>query len=228
MPGWQPRWTAGRMLLAIDTSTELAGLALYDGAVRAELTWLAGRRHSSQLLPEIERLLALVGAAARELTAIAAARGPGSFTGVRVGLATAQGLALALDLPAYGVCTLDVLAAGQEAAALPIRPLLDAGRRRFATALYEQRGGRVERRGEIVGIALEQLSENVAEPCLVCGDLNSEAREQIRAMLGGTVQLASPALSLRRAGVLAQLAWERFRDGEAPDPSGLEPLYLSG
>jgi tRNA threonylcarbamoyladenosine biosynthesis protein TsaB len=100
------------MLLAIDTSTQLAGLALYDGAVQAELVWVAGRRHSAQVMPQLERLLRLLDMEVTALTAVAAARGPGSFTGVRVGLAAAQGLAVALDLPVYGVCSLDVLAAG--------------------------------------------------------------------------------------------------------------------
>jgi tRNA threonylcarbamoyladenosine biosynthesis protein TsaB len=214
------------MLLAIDTSTQLAGLALYDGAVRAELAWIAGRRHSVQLLPEVERLLALLGIEMSALTAIAAARGPGSFTGVRVGLAAAQGLALALGLPAYGVCTLDVLAAGQEASQLPVRPLLDAGRNRFATALYQRRDGRLERSGEIVGIELAQLADLIREQCLLCGDLDDAARRRIRAMLGEQVAVASPAGSLRRPGVLAQLGWQQHQAGLKP-PATLEPIYLS-
>jgi tRNA threonylcarbamoyladenosine biosynthesis protein TsaB len=215
------------MLLAIDTSTQLAGLALYDGSVRAEMAWQAGRKHSVQLLPEIDRLLALIGVERDQLTAIAAARGPGSFTGVRVGLAAAQGLALALGLPAYGVCSLDVLAAGQEASALPVRPLLDAGRNRFATALYQRRDEHLERSGDIVGIELAQLEALVGEPCLLCGDLDAEARERIRAILGERVAFASPAGSLRRPGILAQLGWEQHQAGGDGSRASLEPLYLS-
>jgi tRNA threonylcarbamoyladenosine biosynthesis protein TsaB len=215
------------MLLAIDTSTELAGLALYDGAVQAELTWVAGRKHSQQLLTQLERLLELRGLSPASLTAVAAARGPGSFTGVRVGLATAQGLALALELPAYGVVTLDVLAAGQEVSTLPIRPLLDAGRRRFATASYEWQSGRLQRTSEIVGIALDELPNLVDGPCLLCGDLDSAARAAIRDMLGEDVRVASPALSLRRPGVLAQLAWGQHQRNQPASLADLEPLYLS-
>ena len=215
------------MLLAIDTSTSQAGLALYDGAVRAELLWEAGRKHSGQLLPQVERLLELLGHDVSTLTAVAAACGPGSFTGVRVGLAAAQGLALALDIPAFGISTLDVLAAGQESSPLPIRPLLDAGRNRFATALYERRAGRLERIDEIVGIELAQLADLVRGPCRLCGDLDPRARDQVRGMLGNVVEIASPALSARRPGVLAQLAWQQLEAGAPGDPGLLEPIYLS-
>jgi tRNA threonylcarbamoyladenosine biosynthesis protein TsaB len=216
------------VLLAIDTSTQLAGLALYDGAVQAELTWQAGRRHSSQLLPALEYLLGLVGLDVGQIRAVAAARGPGSYTGVRVGLAAAQGLAVALGVPAYGVNTLDVLAAGQAAAVLPVRPLLDAGRRRYATALYGWVDGRLERRTELVGVALDDLAELVREPTLLCGDLDDAARERLRAMLGPGVRVASPAASLRRPGLLAELAWQRFQAEEPGDPAALEPIYLAG
>jgi tRNA threonylcarbamoyladenosine biosynthesis protein TsaB len=215
------------MLLAIDTSTQLAGLALYDGAVQAELVWVAGRRHSAQVMPQLERLLRLLDMEVTALTAVAAARGPGSFTGVRVGLAAAQGLALALDLPVYGVCSLDVLAAGQQTTELPVRPMLDAGRQRFATALYERHDGCLQRQGDIVGIELSQLEKLVKAPCLICGDLDEASRGRVREMLGQRAVIASPAVSLRRPAVLAELAWKQHGAGVDGGASSLEPFYLS-
>ena len=215
------------MLLAIDTSTQLAGVSIYDGSVRAELAWVAGRSHSVQLLRQIKRLLELLGTDVAALTAVAAARGPGSFTGVRVGLAVAQGLAVALDVPAYGVCSLDVLAGGQETSALPVRPLLDVGRGRFATALYESQNGRMERFGEIVGVQLEDIPDLVDRPCLLCGELDSATRERLRGILGERVAMASPAASVRRPAVLAQLGWDRHLTGSPGEPAALEPLYLA-
>lgn len=215
------------MILAIDTSTQLAGLALFDGQVRAELTWVAGRHHSTQLLPEIERLLALVGASVDSVQAVAAARGPGSFTGVRVGLAVAQGLALALQRPAYGVCSLDILAAAQESSPLPVRPLLDAGRGRFATALYEWRDGRRERTSELISVTREELADLISGPCLLCGDISEELGAWVRQRWGEQVQITSPALSLRRPGVLAQIGWQQLREGQVGDPAALQPVYLA-
>src|SRR5688572_18486426 len=99
------------MLLALDTSTGLASVALYDGTVRAEATWQAGRNHSAEVLPEVDRLLRRQGLGPRDLRAVAVAIGPGSYTGVRVGVALAKGFAASLRIPVVGVCTLDVLAA---------------------------------------------------------------------------------------------------------------------
>ena len=99
------------MLLAVDTSTTQAGIALYDGRVLAEVSWLAGRDHGRQLLPVIRDMLIRLGRTPTDLTAVAAARGPGSFTGLRVGLSVGRGLAFALGLPLYGIGSLDVLAA---------------------------------------------------------------------------------------------------------------------
>jgi tRNA threonylcarbamoyladenosine biosynthesis protein TsaB len=214
------------MLLALDTSTQQAGLALFDGAVRAELSWQAGRQHAAQLLPQLERLLTLVGLDQQALRAVAAARGPGSFTGLRIGLATAQGLALALGVPLYGVCTLDVLAAGFETSCLPVRPLVEAGRGRFASACYDLSADGPIRRSEIVGLSLDQLPELVQERTVLCGDLSAADRARVRAMLGDMVTIASPAASVRRPAVLAQLAWERWSRGESGE-AALEPLYLT-
>ena len=216
------------MLVAIDTSTQLAGLALFDGAVQAELIWQAGRRHSSELLPQLERLLPLV-----PLEVESAPRGgrrPRSrlLTGVRVGLAVAQGLAVALGIPAYGVCTLDVLAAGQEFSPLPIRPLVDAGRQRYATALYSWVDGQLIRQSELTGLTLAELPDLVRAPTLLCGDLGDSARRSLRAMLGADARLACAGCPLRRPAVLAQLAWDRFLAGEPGDPAALEPIYLAG
>jgi len=205
----------------------MAGLALFDGVVRAELSWVAGRKHSVQLLPQLKRLFDLVDFDLTGLTGVVAARGPGSFTGVRVGLAAAQGLAVALDVPAYGICSLDVLAAGFEATDLPIRPLLDAGRGRFASALYRWRNGRLERLSDIIGVELANLIELIDQPCLLCGDLNLANRERIQDMLGERATLASPASSLRRPGILAQLGWQQRAAGASGEPVDLQPLYLS-
>ncbi|HEX6512534.1 MAG TPA: tRNA (adenosine(37)-N6)-threonylcarbamoyltransferase complex dimerization subunit type 1 TsaB [Chloroflexota bacterium] len=100
------------MLLAIDTSTHYASIALHDGArLLAEHTWLANQDHTRTLLPNVQRLLAGANAKLDGLSVIAVALGPGSFNGLRVGLSTAKGLAVARDLPLIGVPTLALLAA---------------------------------------------------------------------------------------------------------------------
>ena len=102
------------MILAIDTATETASVALArpDGEIVSELTWRAGRNHTMHLHPTLRHLMMLAAIEPKDLTGIVATRGPGSFTGIRIGLATAKGLAQGLNVPIVGVPTLAVAAFG--------------------------------------------------------------------------------------------------------------------
>lgn len=217
---------SSRLLLALDTSTSLAGLALYDGQVQTETTWWVGRSHARQLMPAVRAALEAVGRGPGDLAAVAAARGPGSFTGLRVGLAVARGLAFALELPLYGVGSLDVVAAGLRASPWPVRAVLDAGRGRFATALYRQEGADWARADEVVGVDLDGLLRLVREPCAVAGDLTEEVRLRL-AQLETRVWIASPAAGLRRPAYLAEIAWQAWTAGRPPEPQDGEPIYLT-
>jgi tRNA threonylcarbamoyladenosine biosynthesis protein TsaB len=214
------------MLLAVDTSTSQAGIALYDGAVLAEEIWLAGRDHGRHLLPVIQQTMKRLGRQPTDLTAVAAARGPGSFTGLRVGLAVARGLAVALQVPLYGIGSLDVLANGLPPLDRPVRTVLAAGRGRFATALFTVSENSWVQAEPIVGVNLDSLLRLVVERCAIVGDLDVESRDRLAA-LGDRVWLAPPALSVRRPAVLAELAWQQMRQGCPPDPDAGEPIYLS-
>src|SRR5256885_702970 len=106
-----------QMILALDSSTELASIALYrqgDG-VLAEQSWRSGREQTTQLLPNVQRLMSLVGVLQKDLSGIAVAIGPGSYSGVRIALSAAKTMAYALQIPLWGVPTLDVLAYQQVA-----------------------------------------------------------------------------------------------------------------
>ena len=117
------------LLLALDTSTSNASVAVFDGhRVLSETTWLAGREHSTRLLVEAQIGLERVGKAPEHLTGLMVARGPGSFTGVRVALSVAKGMAAALRIPAWGVSSLDALALAARDSVLPVRVVLEAGR----------------------------------------------------------------------------------------------------
>jgi tRNA threonylcarbamoyladenosine biosynthesis protein TsaB len=221
------------LLLAVDTSTGQAGVALYDGSVRAETIWWANRNHARQLMPTVDRMLNQIGCTPADLEVVAAARGPGSFTGLRVGLAVARGLAFSLEIPLYGIGSLDVVAAGVAPVGRPVRAVLDAGRGRVATALYRPDGSGISRADEVIGADLDglvRLVENTlssgVEGCVVVGDLTAEARERIHG-LGDRVEIASPAISVRRPGVLAELAWRSWTSGVTPGQQEGEPIYLT-
>ncbi len=214
------------MLLAIDTATTISGLALCDkGELLAECTWASGRHHSAQLMPQLDLLLRHVGIGHESLRAVAVALGPGSWSGLRVGLSVAKGLALAGDMPIIGVSSLEALAYQQQRRSLPIYPLIRLGRDRFACAEFAFGSG-IERRGPDRNVSVDEICAEVIDRALFCGDLNDDVRGQILTILGERAIFPSPAATLRRPGFLAELAWLRLQGGECDDIVALEPVYF--
>ena len=214
------------MILAIDTSTQTASLALYEGqgGVAAELTWCSASHHTVELAPYLSLLLQRVPSS--KLSGLAVALGPGSFTGLRAGLSLAKGLTLALGIPLVGVPTLDSLAYSQRYQPLPICALLEAGRGRVCAAFYEKEGSDLRRVSDYLLTTVEELASHVSVPTLFCGEIDPQGADILQKGSNHLIFLASPASSLRRAGYLAELGWERLQRGGGDDPRSLEPLYL--
>lgn len=216
-----------KLLLAIDTATRFASLALHDGArVRVELTWETFNRHTVELAPRIAGALAQIGASMDDVAGVAVSIGPGSFTGVRVGVAVAKGICLARGLPIYGVRTSDVMAQAQPAEGGTLVVIVQAGRGRWCAARYTWNGKRWQIEGEAWLTTAQTLGSDWPEPVVVCGELDAAERHILQTRLGRRVRLASPAASLRRAGYLAEIGWDRLRHGRADDLARLAPLYL--
>ncbi len=217
------------MILAFDTSTEWCSVALYDpaGGVRAEQTWHAGREQTRELLPTADALLTRHGVRRVDLAGVAVAIGPGSFTGLRVGISTAKGLAYALDIPIWGVPTLDILAYAQMAVtAAPVCAVLHAGRGRLAWALYRTRGGVWQRTSPYENTTVAELIGRIDSPTIFFGEISAEIAQELEARLGRLASVGAPAASLRRAGYLGELAWQRAEAGERDDLTLLQALYL--
>ena len=214
------------MLLALDTSTRVMSLALYDGtSLLCEVSWACGDHHTVELAPAIDEALQRCGLSARALHALGVAIGPGSFTGVRIGLALAKGMALAQHLPLVGSPTLDILAASQPVQDIPLAAVLQAGRGRLAVGWYRVEAGKWRLQGSLEMLNASALAERIQQPTRVCGELTEEER-QILGRKRKLVVLPSPAQSLRRAGFLAELAWRRWQAGQVDDPVSLAPIYL--
>jgi tRNA threonylcarbamoyladenosine biosynthesis protein TsaB len=160
-----------------------------------------------------------------ELGALAVALGPGSFTGLRIGLALAKGLALAQEIPLIGVPTLDILAAGQPILPLPLAAVLQAGRGRLAVGWYQAIEQEWKSASQVEILTPQELSERIQSPTWVCGEFTEEER-RLLSRKRKNVLLASPALSLRRPAFLAELAWKRWQAGQVDDPASLAPIYL--
>ena len=214
-------------MLAIDTATRYAGLALYDGdRILAEASWLSSYNHSVELMPALVRMLDQQALSAPDLAAVAVAIGPGSFTGLRIGLSVAKGLAQALKIPILGVSTLDIVAFQHSEQRRPIWAVIQAGRERLCAALYRRRRGRLARDGDLHLTTLDELAGLLSGRCLVCGELGREEMARLVAAADADVIAARPSLSMRRPACLAELAWERFERGESDELASLSPIYL--
>ena len=213
------------MLLAVDTSTAFVGLALFDGErMLGEMTWMTNRHHTAELSPALSGLLSRCGASMASVDALGVAIGPGSFTSLRVGLSLVKGIALARNLPVVGISTLDIIAAPQPLARLPLAAVIQAGRTRVAYGVYKTVRKRWQAQGPVRSGTLDEMLAELESPIHIAGELTSEERKKISKIK--TVHLASPALSVRRPAVLAELAWNRWQKNDVDDAASLAPLYL--
>jgi tRNA threonylcarbamoyladenosine biosynthesis protein TsaB len=215
------------VLLAIDTSTSWISLALYDGTfIRYETTWQSHHHHTVELAPAIDNVFEHTGTKPADLTGLAVAIGPGSFTSLRIGLAAVKGMSLALKLPVVGVPSLDVVAAAQPLDEKPLIAVLHAGRTRLAYVTYLVEGDAWKAQHEPSAIDAKDLVKTITVPTLIAGELSEDARSVLGRRWKNAI-IAQPARCLRRAGFLAELAWERLMSDRVDDPVTLAPIYLS-
>ena len=207
-------------VLAVDTSTMAGGVALLEGErVIGESLLDVRTTHSERLMMAVDRSLADAGWGPSSLDGLAVAIGPGSFTGLRIGVAAVKGLALALDRPIAGVPTLDAMAAGLPWASQPVCAILDARRDEVYAALYRWDGVSMRREWDYVALSPAALAARLSEPVIGVGD--------------GAARVSSPWLSLarpiRRGPAAAQVGWlasERLRRGDVVGAAEIVPLYL--
>ena len=225
------------VLLAIDTCTRRSSVALRDAfTLRAECSWESDRHHTAAVSAQIHRMMHACGIGPAQIGAVAVAIGPGSFTGVRCGLAIAKGMAVARDLPLIGVTTFEVLAAAQPDHKVPVYTVVEAGRQRVAACRYEWQGEKLWTAAPWSIQTWQAFADAIRTPASgqgsesgsqagtlvwVCGDLSPE----LAALLNGRVQIAPAPFNLRRAGVLAELGYLQWQKGETDDPYTLMPLY---
>ncbi|CAG0930499.1 tRNA threonylcarbamoyladenosine biosynthesis protein TsaB [Thermoflexales bacterium] len=215
------------MILAIDTATRSAGLAVHDGyVVRAEFTWDTSDHHTVELMPRIVELLDQINVSIDQLSGLAVAIGPGSFTGVRVGVAAAKGLALARNIPLVGVRSTDILAYAVRWCPPPLVVVVRAGRGRWIAARYVKEDA-WQQDGDFSLTTADVIGADWTTATTLCGELSEGEQKTVQQRLGDRVQLLPPAFSLRRAGFLAEIAWERIQAGQIDDPATLQPIYLA-
>lgn len=214
------------MILAIDTSTEQASIALaHEATIRAEWSWTAGKNHSRHLIPTIGRLLEIENQTPADLTALVVARGPGSFSGVRVGISAAKGMAMALRIPLVGISTLDVLAFQAAPFCSDVWAVMPAGRGDVYLARYTGSPENWQRSSDYLLLPADQARSKVREADLIVGPGAALLIEDRGDVLFTAFAKPSP-WQLRRAGYLAELGRRYLQAGGHDQLDTLEPLYL--
>lgn len=213
-------------ILIIDTATSASSVAItVDGALLSECFANPERKHSASLMRILDQTLGDAGLSIEDMQVIAVTVGPGSFTGLRVGIATAKGLALATGVPLVGISTLAMLAMNLPHAALPVCPMLDARKNEVYTALFRCHEYPEQLAPERV-IKPADFLETIREPTLFLGSGALRYRELLRNRLGDKALFAPAHCHELRASAGALLAARSISAGEALSPAELVPVYL--
>lgn len=217
-------------ILGIESSSLTASAAIWeDGILTAEYTVNFKKTHSQTLLPMIDEICRMTEQEPKTMDAIAVASGPGSFTGLRIGAATAKGLAFALSLPVVAVPTLDAMAYQCFDAVSVICPIMDARRGQVYNGLYEWENGRffIKQSSRAIDMAevIEELNA-AGGPVIFLGDGVPVQEEQIRAKLHVPFYLAPATMNRQRAGAVASLGAEQYAQGRLLKAEEFAPQYL--
>ena len=216
------------LTLAFESSAKAASVALVrDGKLISQYSQCSGLTHSRTLLPMAQDLLNNCGVSLHDVDLIAVAAGPGSFTGLRIGVATAKGLAWAEDKPCCGVSTLEAMAWNVAQVDGIICCAMDARRKQVYNALFEAKEGRLFRLTEDRAIAAEEVfaEENGKKANLLVGD-GAKLCYNVASELGLHPRLAPPHLLHQSGWGVARAALEQARRGETTTAEALVPVYL--
>jgi tRNA threonylcarbamoyladenosine biosynthesis protein TsaB len=216
------------LILAVETATCVMSVALVRaGEVLAEVSSCDGRMHAERLLPGVDAALRLAGVSLDDVAAYAVSIGPGSFTGLRIGLATVKGLALADGRPVVPVSTLAALASAAPGAAGPVAALLDARRGEVYAAAWPTVAVEGEPCLAESVYTPELLAERLPSPCtVVVGEGAAPAAEWLRARCGAALWLLPADEGAARASRVARLAARTLAAGGAGRAAELVPRYL--
>ena len=217
------------LILAFETSAKAASVALHDGQkLLGESYQNTGLTHSQTLMVMAEDLLKSSGKTVADITAVAVAEGPGSFTGVRIGVAAAKGFAWGMELPCYGVSTLEAMAVSLGIWQGYVCPCMDARRNQVYNALFYVNSGVMERVSEDRALALSDLAEELKtlkEPIFLVGDGSNLTYKTLSGEIPGLVLPPEHRMHQRATGV-ALLAVKKIAGGEPGDGNALTPNYL--
>lgn len=200
-----------------------------DGILTGEYTVNHKKKHSQTLLPMLDDLVAMVGLDLSEIDAIAVAGGPGSFTGLRIGSATAKGLGLALDKPIVSVPTVDALAYNLYGAEGLICPMMDARRQQVYTGLYHFEGSRMVTDLAQTPMEIGKIADRInveGKPVTLLGDGVPVYLDRLKELLTVPYRIAPPHVNRQRAAAVGALGELYYREGKIQTAAEHTPDYL--
>lgn len=218
-------------VLAVDTSTSVAAVAVMDDAsLLGEYMLNHGKTHSQKLVPMIKEIMDGLELLPGDIDLFAASSGPGSFTGLRIGVTTIKAMAFAAKKPVISIPTLDALAYGIPLSGeVMVCPIMDARNRQVYTALYSHENGQQKNITGYMGVPVDELVKLIKSKnrkVIFTGDAVQTHRETLKTDLGEDCDFAPPCMLVQRASTVAQLALIRASAGELESCFDMAPFYL--
>jgi tRNA threonylcarbamoyladenosine biosynthesis protein TsaB len=214
-------------ILGIDTATPILALGIIEEEkVLSEIRFNAGQTHAQILLPNIEKILKDSSLQLEDLDGIALSIGPGSFTGLRIGLATAKGVCFASGKPLLSVPTLDGLVYFNRSLPYPLVPVLDAKKNEVYSAVYNSREGVLERISDYWVLSAEKLVAKIPEEVIFLGLGLEVFQDRLKELCGEKAHFLEGERNLPSGSAIAFLGLEKFKRSEFEDLEKAEPLYL--
>lgn len=222
-------WVDSVKILGVDTTTKFLCLALYDGGKTYEYNLEAGIKLSRLITPAIQRVIAALNWKIDDIDYFAVGLGPGSFTGVRVGLATIKGLAWSLNKPIVGISSLDILARNVNLSHAHtdgyVLPAIDAKRGLVYTCIYKIKNGILKRTSPYMLLTVEEFLNKVKNNTVVLGDAINLYKEKLVSSIKGLTLLDKDYWYLRPGNIIG-LALERIEEKSFGNSFGIKPIYL--
>ncbi|MBL7085190.1 MAG: tRNA (adenosine(37)-N6)-threonylcarbamoyltransferase complex dimerization subunit type 1 TsaB [Candidatus Omnitrophica bacterium] len=222
-------------ILFLDTSSKFLSLAIAeDKKILSRTHRLLDRKHSLQLIPLIVRILKKIRLPLKKIDGFCVSRGPGSFTGLRIGITTIKALAYVLGKPVVGICSLDILAQNAQGLlrnrtkkeTLQVCPIVDAKQNKVYACLYQARNRKIVRKSGYLLLSFEELLKRLKGKVLFLGDAIPFYCEKICKSKKIKPIFAEERFWYPQAAQAVSLALERFRKGKFDDVNSLVPLYL--
>jgi tRNA threonylcarbamoyladenosine biosynthesis protein TsaB len=215
------------LILGIETSTKTGSVAIVsESGVIAQYSLNIEVTHSERLMSTVDGVLRDTGLSIAAMDGYAVAMGPGSFTGLRIGISTVKGLALATGRPVAAVPTLQALAWNLPFTALPVCPMLDARKNEVYAALYRYEGAMLVLTMPEAAVPIAALSEKIEGMTVFTGEAAHIYRSEIERQFGDRALFAPSSAILPSAAAVAEIGLAMIRNNKQADPDSMTPLYI--